>query len=276
MVQWLTGLFQSFDHNAFNVRFRNFERLVERPDVCKSATRAGRLWEWQAKNTLHVIEDNVVHVRWIANQLVTQELLADNSDDGKASLQVTLRRMFALLSWVHGMCAESGLLCTVMDQLLEDLAKQLVGHVDPKTETYRMLKVAQTLAELDDKWKTLMPSLGGDSEETTPMLRKEHRARMLFSELARMYRGAIILSVAEVSGASHHKQRDCRQEWYQELIKWCDDCGYPSCSRQLKVAQMPYGPPEGDKQKMRWTISVSVDDARLGFPEERFVVLPPS
>jgi len=95
-------------------------------------------------------------------------------------------------------------------------------------------------------------------------LKQKQRARVLFSELARMYRGAVALTVAQTSGTSHNSVKTELQRWLEELLKWSADCGHPSCTEQLKVQKIPHG----EKQE-RWSISVAVDDARIGFKEER-------
>jgi len=265
LTQWLLDMSKAWlgQDQPFTLVFRHIERLVERPEVCAGLSRASKLWEDVPKYRLPVIEDNIVHVRHLAGMMVREGLFDQHVE--RHSIEQALRRMWALLALAMGTCNEPGILCTLVDVLLEGLAVLLCGFVDPKLEVESMRRA---MALMDDGG----PSASGSGELLD--ISKDRRARVLFAELARMYRGAFILGVAQVNVATHNSMVQNQQLWFEALVKWVGDCGHPSCRRQLDVLKIPYGTVKNGKQQERWSITISVDDARVGFPEERSVELP--
>ena len=244
------------------------------------------------------------HVRSLVKDMVDAELLRPDQageQSKREQLQRSLRRMWALLAVAYGCCGEVGLLCTLMDRLLEDLASLFEGHTDPKMETTSMQKIAQQIQDFEVKKVTTAftnpnksskfmdaAELTGDAE----VLERHFRVRMAFSEVARFYRGAIMLAISKVSSTYHHTTKDQKQIWYSELLKMCETCGHPSCKQQIQVKRMDWGASTQTKAKgkgkgkakataaeggddgqpagkEKWTVSIAVKDARIGFPDER-------
>lgn len=186
-------------------------------------------------------------------ELVKYEMLASSDPETFEKLQTTLRRMYAVLAIVYGCTAEDSLLLAVMDRLLEDLAGLLIGSVDPKLESVRMHNAALAMNKKSQVGKRKL------HVNDFKRLEREHKAREVFAELARFYRGAVITLHAACSyGKSNEVDRDI-ELWYNGLLKNLASCGHGSCSEQLKVEHNSKG----------WSVSVAVRDARLGFPAER-------
>lgn len=279
--------------------FREFEAVKERPDFCAKANKHASIWRWQPTQHINVIKDNMWHIRNLVADLLDSGLLREGKrDDVLADIETTMRRMWALLSVAFGNFGEVGLLCTVMDSLLEDLAGCFVGFQDPKMETTRMQKVVQAIAKEHGQSSAKLTSfMSLDSNA----LERSHRARLVFGEIARFYRGAIMYAVSKVSATYHHTSKDQKEIWYENLLKFFDECGHPGCREQLKVSRMDWGKvddedqvkgpnkrkgkgkatekPSGEaedaggaqssKEKKKWTVSIAVKDARIGFPDER-------
>lgn len=266
-MQWLKELSQGWIANIeegdFIPAYRHFEKLTERPENVRNWPRNSRKWQDDAGNRLSVIEDNVVHIRAMVQRMFDLNLFKKNVE--RETVEADLRQMWALLALAFGTCNEPGLLCTLVDEALEQLATRLVGFVEPKFETIRMQKATEMMAASSEVAKGRFPSMNpGNTAMHIQSMKRDHQARVLFSELARMYRGAFILTVAQVNAAAHHDNEKNKEMWLKELIKWSGDCGHPSCRRQLRVAKMPYG-----QDSFRWSVSVGVEDSRVGFPEER-------
>jgi len=210
--------------------------------------------------------DNVVHVRGLVQVLDDEGLLRKSSNRvDYAKLQTTLRRMYALLAIMYGCIEEGALLLTVMDRLLEELAEQIVGHVDPRMETVRMQRAMAVLAQVAGSGDQL--HLPSKREEMFSRLERENRARNVFGELARFYRGAFIFAFSGVSNRKSWNSGVQDELWYEELLKYQWRCGLRGCSKQLKIDVM-----ESEKTNM-YGLSVAVLDSRLGFPAARYVHL---
>lgn len=197
--------------------------------------------------------DNIVHVRRLVAELVKYDMLASSDPEVFEKLQTTLRRMYAVLALVYGCTAEDSLLLAVMDRLLEDLASLLHGSVDPKLESVRMHNAALAMNKKSQHGKRKLHI------NDYRRLEREHKAREVFAELARFYRGAVVILHAACSyGKSNEVDRD-EELWYKGLLKNLASCGHASCSEQIKVVH----------NSRAWSVSVAVRDARLGFPAER-------
>lgn len=307
LEQWLEDESANFNRDFFQLTFREFEGVLDRPEPCIRADKHDLIWRWKPTMHLVVVKDNMWHVRHHVADLVECDLLRESKtsvgyDEVLNLLQQTLRRMWALLALMYGCCREVGLLCTVMDRLLEDLAELLVGHVDPHLETIAMQKVVEAIASTSAEKQETSNFL-----KTPELLERHHRARVVFSEIARFYHGAIIIGVSKVSATYHHTSKEEKQTWYEELLKLMLTCGHPSCKEQIQVKRMDWGvkteqksapkkgkkkisrgaddpaedadimnPPEGAasastpvKAKTKWSVSIAIKDARVGFPEER-------
>ncbi|TKA65758.1 hypothetical protein B0A55_10835 [Friedmanniomyces simplex] len=303
-VFWLNALSSDIDQARFELVFQEFENIQQCPESCRKAKKSDRIWHWQATQHLNVIKDNMWHVRNFVEGLVNDRLLraVGPGEDVKAMLNQTLRRMWALLALAYGCFGDIDLLCTVMDRLLEDLAGLLLGQVDPKMETIAMQEVFKAIAK-DNAGQS--PRLV-NFMKTEAVLESHHQARLIYSEIARFYRGAIVLAVSKVSPTQRSK--DQQELWYHNFLKYLDSCGHPSCKEQLKVTRMDWGkdsdgsrsiakdkkgkkkgrgkgkakategeeeeeeeeePVEPAKIKTKRSISVAVKDARVGFTDER-------
>lgn len=183
--------------------------------------------------------------------------MIDNDTDTLASLQTTLRRMYALLAIMHGCVAEGAIWLTVMDHLLEELAALVIGSVDPKLESVRMQNAAMAMKQ---KSATAKRKLNINDFKR---MEREHKAREIFAEVARFYRGAVIFLFASATARKGTSNREETQKWYEGLLNLFAKCGHRGCAEQMKVERMKKG------QHDSWSISVAVSDARLGFPEER-------
>lgn len=222
-------------------------------NIFRSSTPAGRL---------AVVHDNVVHVRKFVKMLFDERLFREsNGEVDFASLHTTLRRMWALLAMMFGCIREGGALLTVMDHLLEELARQVVGYVDPKMETVRMRRLKDIMAKASDQVE--VPKFPSQTGQLVEELAKEHRARFIFSELARFYRGAVLLSFVAVSLTKDWGANNQDELWYAELVKLSSHCGHRRCHEQLRVRKILKA-----KQNV-YGLGVAVRDARLGFPDER-------
>lgn len=101
-------------------------------------------------------------VRCCVAILVQEDLLTDGEAD-LACLQTTLRRIYALIAPAFGSFAKPGLLCTLTDRLLADLADAVVGEVDSKMESIRMQKVAAVFGSSDITRKVSYQVLRGNT-----------------------------------------------------------------------------------------------------------------
>lgn len=250
---------------------------MERPEECIKASRKDHLWIWKKGRHWWVAKDNMWHVRSLIRDLCNEGLLLDNSQYGYTALQHTLRRMWALMSLMSGSFGDVDLLLTVMDRLLEDLAEMFEGAVDVRMETVTMQKVVAILAARDQgkdlDSSSRPPQLFIESPE---VLERHHRVRLALSETMVFYRGAVVLAVSHFSPGSGTKEQ--KQIWYEKLLTLLNQCGHPSCKEQIQVKLMNFGgtrkgfgKKDEDKGKEKYSISIAVKDARVGFPDQRYV-----
>lgn len=236
---------------------------MTRPEDCQNAKRDAKMWI-SPRCWLIVMKDNIVHIRRIVHALVANKMII--SEDGKdslAELQAKLRRMWALLALAFGNWSEPALLCSVMDWLLEDLASLLIGHVDPAFETGRMRVMLDSLAVMSQPEKAGLKPKGPNPK----VLEKEHKARTLFAELARFFRGAVMMGVAATSPKSGVSNKNEHKIWYEKLLEWSSHCGHSACKEQLKVIV------NTELKTQQFSLSVAVADERIGYPEERYALL---
>lgn len=179
--------------------------------------------------------------------------------------------------------------------MLEDLARLIRGQTDPRLTTAKMERLRK------------LREAGGDPQAFAPLsqaeiesLERDDLARRLFAELARFYRGAILLTYA----AASYKAKGKDLIWHNNLIQWSSICGDEACVERLAVRQVPLpqkkeaGPSKGKGKgkakedvdpdamdidtpvklgrgasdiiaRTKFGVSVGVHDTRLGFPDER-------
>jgi len=136
--------------------------------------------------------DNIYHMRVLMDEIFRKQDLfnMDTNEDVQSQAHWIIKRMIAVLAVMYGCVSEGSLWLPIMDRLLEDLARRVVGHVDHNFETVRFQKLAALL--------------GGNMEHESPpklsntvlkRLEKEHRARRLFSDIAVFYRGVCTSSM---------------------------------------------------------------------------------
>ncbi|KAI7334817.1 hypothetical protein KC315_g3580 [Hortaea werneckii] len=258
-AKWMKELGGKVNRSSFILTFQEFEGVINRPEVCANAKKNANMWI-NPRCWLVVMKDNIAHVRRIVHAMLANDLIIKQDDEYPYDdLQKTLRRMWALLALSFGNWPEPALLCTIMDALLEDLAALVVGHLDPAFETTRMRAMLDGLNGLSEQGKTSVqsqqPGLGA--------LQKEHDARQLFAELARFYRGAVMMGVAACSPKIGDKNKDAQKLWYESLLKWNAHCGHHTCQEQLEVTA------RSEAKTQKYSLSVAVSDERVGYPEER-------
>ena len=254
---WLKDMAKDFDPNRFSLNFRDFESLKTRPDDCANASRGDNYWI-RKHNHLEIARDNIVHVRRLVYHLRENGMICDGD-----ALQLTLRRMYALLALMHGCVAEGAILLTVMDHLLEDLAQTIVGNVDPKLESQKMQCAMGLIHEQTAERKSTLAINDLKRHE------REHKAREVFAEIVRFYHGAVILLFSAASGGKSDQSDNQTRLWYQGIINLSSKCGNKKCADQLEVKKTAK---VSDASSERWALSIAVKDARIGFPEERSVV----
>lgn len=184
-----------------------------------------------------------------------------------------------------------------MDSLLEDLASLLVGSVNPRLNT-------STMARVRDARSGQEVSLALTQDQMQELERAD-RARRIFAELSRFYRGAVQLAYAGANWKINYNLKNS-QTWYDGLTKWSFLCGAETCIEKLDVRTLVDGgdPEERDldaldpdkmdeprtkakgKQKnksgehehdvisrSKFMVAISVHDGRFGFPAQRSVSL---
>jgi hypothetical protein len=258
-ANWLEDLAKNFDETRFMLNFRDFEALTTRPDECANASRGDNYWI-RKHNHLEIARDNIAHVRRLVYHLQENGMIVDEHTD---TLQLTLRRMYALLALTHGCVAEGAILLTVMDRLLEDLAGTVIGNVDSKLESNRMQHAMSLIHGETAERKSEL------AINDTKRQEREHKAREVFAEIVRFFHGAVILLFSAASAGKSDQAEDQTKLWYQGIINLSYKCGNTKCSDQLMVKKTPK---VGDTSAERWDLSIAVKDARIGFPEERSVL----
>lgn len=255
----------------FKLNYEMFELCVDRPDVFRKREKV----KHRDNKILHMkygrlitAHDNVYHIRSLLNLLFTEHLIIGSVDKPDLvdilRLNVDTRRMWALLAVMYGCVREPAIWLTVMDALLENLARTVRGHVDHAYETVTMFRTDQILSYTTSLNRNTLPSQC--SEAFLKRLRRENFARNVFAEMARFFRGAVLLTFAEASvSRSPSKRGDPEfKQWYDELIKWHGQCGHPNCYEQLETNYNP------DALTQQWSLSVGVVDARVGTREIRY------
>lgn len=242
-----------------------FEGIVTRPAMLAKASATSDVWKEASKDRrVAVVQDNLFHVRALVS-IMKRENLLEKDANGNVNLdwlQETLRKMWAVVSLAFGCVPEGSLLLIVMDGLLEQLAAQIIGQMETQAPTISMsrltdiLKRAQTVSIVDQD----LPAPVGEAQIN--LMERHERARRLFAELARFYRGAVLLAFAAVSWGAHTSGPNMK-EWYESLVGWSQECGSESCMEKLEV----WAPRQ--HQFRKFGLSVGVKDGRLGFPEER-------
>lgn len=245
------------DKKRFVLNYRTFEDVLKRPESCKRYTPGSSAWQ-NPRYWLDVLEDNLVHIRSMVNQLYEWGLIDAEVQHEQGKLQDTLEAMYALVALAYGCWREPALLCSIMDSLLEELAGFIVGHQDPKLESHRMINILEAVRI--NKAGTI-PDVLPEIDDTK--LEKEHQARELFAEIARFYRGAVIMAVGAAAVKKGSQSKEETKLWYDELVGLNSICGHRSCREQLEVKFSDVA------KTRRWTLSVAVDDGRLGFPDQR-------
>jgi len=250
-------LAETIDEDRFQLNMRHFESIDQRPAVMANAAAHDGLFDLMPQQPWFV-EDNLYHVRAFAMMLVDQDLVRTGGTlkiPRLNDLAKVLRLMWCLVALMYGCVQEGSILLTAMDSLLEDLAGLVVGHVDDVYATVTMRRLERILAQGEEI--TELPTTG---REDILALAKEDRARIIVGELARFYRGAVLMAYASVNWGA----KGNAETWFTGLLSWCNECGSQSCKERL---EMYYDP----RLKIRkWGMSIAVRDPRLGFMSERY------
>lgn len=250
---WLKEMATEFDEKRFILNFRDFEALVTRPEDCANAKPKANYWCCK-HNHLDIARDNITHVRRLLCHMRENDMISDLDN-----LQLTMRRMYALLALMYGCVAEGAILLTVMDQLLENLAKSVIGNVNPKLESEKMQSAIRSMHQKPSTRKRAL------AINDLKRLEREHKAREVFAEVVRFYHGAAILLFSAASGGKSDQAEDQTIKWYEGIINLSSKCGHSKCVDQLEIKKSKKVTGEGD----RWALSTAVKGSRIGFPEER-------
>ena len=254
-AKWLEEMALEFDQRRFILNFRDFETLITRPEECAKAASTANYW-CRKHNHLDIARDNITHVRRLVCHMRENDMISD--PDG---VQVTMRRMYALLALMYGCVSEGAILLTAMDHLLETLAKSVIGNVNPKMESSKMQSAIRTLHERPVQLKRTL------AINDLKRLEREHKAREVFAEVVRFYHGAAILLFSAASGGKSDEAESQTIMWYEGIINMSSKCGHSKCADQLEITKTKKVSVEGE----RWALSIAVKDSRIGFPEERLV-----
>lgn len=259
---------KQINKNRFRANVHRFESIIARPAKLVEATATSVvLIHPSAENRAAVVEDNLYHVRALIHIMFRKGLFVQPSDVSyRMRIHTLLRRMFALVALMYGCVSEGSLWLTTMDTLLEDLAKRVVGHVDPKSATITMRRLPLILAcraavDRPSQMALNLPTTSATVQISE--LERENRALIYFAELARFYRGAVLMAYTSVSWSGGTWTN--RQLWYESLINWNEECGLDNCIEALKIADNP----RTSTQFRKFGLSVAVKDGRFGFPEAR-------
>lgn len=259
--QWLEELAANVDRGKFKLTFEAFEGVTQRPQKCRKASRDHTMWI-NPRYWFDVVKDNIYHVRGIVAAMVDQQMIEQDGSFPALELQQTLRRMWALLALCYGLWTEPALLCTVMDQLLEELADLIVGHKDPAFNTIRMQSMISALQSRSNEEARAITKMKPDDYDLT-RLNKEHKAREWFAEIAKFFRGAVMMAIGASLPFYGDKNKDQLKAWYESLLELSSKCGHRTCAEQLQVVV------KEQVKTQRYSLSVAVEDARMGFPEQR-------
>lgn len=251
--KWQSVLDDNLDHDRLMKNLHYFENLTARPIEITSARPDS--WNYRThRERFGFLADNLVHVRSFVATLHREGLLKfdDNCEVDTKGLQQCLRRMWLLVSLVYGCCPEASFLLTTMDTLLEDLAGYVIGHEDPlvSTESMRRLHMFSEGG---------LPTVSNAQATDT---KAEDRARVIFAELARFYRGAVLFAYCSVIWGTDFPSNPGM--WYQDIVESSRACDSGKCMEYIEVRTRLKG-----KKTTPREVSVAVEDARFGFPQER-------
>lgn len=212
--------------DRFKANLTAFEDITGRPPLIKDAHSKEYVFE-NAYRLLELVKDNMFHVKVLAAQLRKEGLLAEGTTDEQ--YQGALRPMFALVAVMYGCVREGSVWLTVMDSLIEDLARLVRGQVDPRHATEKMTLVRRMRTN-----ETNVDQVLSLSDADRASLKLDDVARRRFAELARFYLGAVMLAFAAVSWKSKSNDESWLQ-WYGELLQWQHACGAETCTEDLIV-----------------------------------------
>ncbi|KAK5126347.1 hypothetical protein LTR85_010583 [Meristemomyces frigidus] len=261
----------TLDLARFRANMYHFESLVERPARIRDVKKGASIFANQSARIV-LVEDNMFHIKVLIAQIRDNGLLAENTSD--AQLQEALRRLWALVAVMWGCAPEGSMWLTVMDSLLEDLARLVAGQADVRLNTATMQRFLQLRSGQAQTPAETVKLSANDIER----LERQDRARQLFAEIARFFRGAVMLAFAGVSW-------DCKttdvtgQKWYENLVRWSYICGAESCIERLQVRKFEKGGVGAASAnradlglRSKYGLVIGVEDTRMGFPEERTVI----
>ncbi|KAI7283076.1 hypothetical protein KC345_g3087 [Hortaea werneckii] len=178
----------------FRANPEHFTSIVELPEHVVDAESHSHFFRITTYY-LGVIEDNMFHMKKRIRQLRDNQLLRPEVSEER--LQTTLRRMFGLLSLMHGRVVEGSLWLTVMVSLLDELSQPVLGDVDAPLNTATMHYFARAAGI--DKLEPLLQS-------NIDRMERIDKARRVFSEVVRFYRGCVMLAFVGVFWG--HVERD--------------------------------------------------------------------
>ncbi|KAI6904771.1 hypothetical protein KC318_g783 [Hortaea werneckii] len=248
----------------FCANLKHFTSIVKRPEHVVNAESHSHFFRITIFY-LGAIEDNIFHIKKLISQLRENQLLRPELSEER--LQRTLGRMFGLLSLMHGCVVEGSLWLTVMDALLDELSQMVLGEVDAPLNTATMHYF--TRAAGTDK---LQPLIQSDINR----MERIDKARKVFSEAVRFYRGCVMLAFVGVSWG--HGERDrTTTRWFENLLGPRPEkkAGDVDDDPEDLGEELEPGEEEerlaikSDPTFRRSNLSVGVEDARIGQRAER-------
>lgn len=189
----IIGNAQDLNKERFRANMSHFEAIAHRDSHIKDAKPNGGIF-WNASARIVIVCGNLYHVKNLAAQLHANGMVKAEDDE----LQTVMRRLWAMVAIIHGCAPESCIWLSVMDSLLEDFAHLLIGHASARMHTAKMQRL-ESLRTAGYNPADASLVAGSLTSSETHWLNKCDRARQIFAELARFYRGAVILAYTSVS-----------------------------------------------------------------------------
>ncbi|GAB1729567.1 hypothetical protein NU195Hw_g696t1 [Hortaea werneckii] len=210
----------------FHANLEHFTSVMKRPEHVVNAESHSHFFRITTYY-LGVTEDNVFHMKKFIRQLRDNQLLRQEVSEER--LQTALRRVFGLLSLMHGCVVEGSSWLTVIDSLLDELSQIVLVDVDAPLNTATMHYF--TGAAGTDK---LEPLLQSDIDR----MERIDKARKAFSEVVRFYRGCVMLAIVGVS-KGHGARARTPTRWLENLVRWTYICRLETCHEKLRFKLGP-------------------------------------
>ncbi|KAK0115498.1 hypothetical protein ONS96_013952 [Cadophora gregata f. sp. sojae] len=263
----LPKAFEEIDRAQFIANFTHLVAITERP--ASLYTSQGRRKKTPAAlhsdkiPAIDLLKDNLYHAHKLLLSLPSDP--GNKNCPNKVLPSKTWLRMVALVAIFYGCIAEPGLLVSVSNQLLKDLLAYY--DIDPNLylDTITGNSVGQVLKIEDSANGTNTYCIQAEATVSLEDMEGIHKSRQTIMELARFFRGSIIVAYKITMITNYFDRRpprtleDARRGKFESLLPWTRKCALPSCDQPLDL------PAEGGYRML----SVGVKDTRMGFPEER-------